>query len=81
MKTDSLCYRIFLEAPAVLLQLAGLSSEVAAQEASQYEFRSVELKQTAFRIDGVLLPQDDSRPIWFVKVQFQADQYLYHHCL
>ena len=78
MKTDSLFYRIFLETPAVLLQLAGLSPEVAAQEAAQYEFRSVELKQTAFRIDGVLLPQDSSRPIWFVEVQFQADQYLYH---
>jgi len=78
VKTDSLFYRIFLEAPAVLLQLAGLSPEVAAQEALQYDFRSVELKQTASRIDGVLLPQAGNRPIWFVEVQFQADKYLYH---
>jgi len=78
VKTDSLFYRIFLEAPAVLLQLVGLSPEVAAQEALQYDFRSVELKQTASRIDGVLLPQAGNRPVWFVEVQFQADKYLYH---
>ena len=80
MKTDSLFYRIFLEAPGILLQLGGLPPEVAAQEASQYEFRSVELKQTASRIDGMLLPQNNTpnRPVWFTEVQFQCDEYLYH---
>ena len=78
MKTDSLFYRIFLEAPAILLQLGGLSPEAAVQEASQYEFSSIELKQTASRIDGVLLPQASNRPVWFAEVQFQPDEYLYH---
>ena len=86
MKTDSLFYRLFQEAPAILLQLGGLSPAESAQQASGYTFRSVELKQTAFRIDGVLLPQSPEslesnpydRPVWFAEVQFQKDQELYH---
>jgi predicted transposase/invertase (TIGR01784 family) len=76
MKTDSLFYRIFQTAPGILLELAGASPT----EARGYEFRSVELKQTAFRIDGVLIPtQDiDNQPVYFVEVQFQPDTYLYH---
>jgi len=83
VKTDNLFYRLFQEAPAILLQLGGVSPAESAQQASGYTFRSVELKQTAFRIDGVLLPhslQGDAydRPVWFAEVQFQKDQELYH---
>ena len=48
-------------------------------EAIGYEFRSVELKQTAFRIDGVLLPIPETadRPVYFSEIQFQRDQQLY----
>jgi len=76
MKTDSLFYRIFQTAPGILLELAGASPT----EATCYEFRSVELKQTAFRIDGVLIPTQDleHQPVYFVEVQFQPDPYLYH---
>jgi len=83
LKTDSLFYRLFLEAPAILLQLGGLPQDVAIQEAARYQFRSVELKQTAFRLDGVLLPlppenetDTDSldvgsdRPVWFRRFNF-----------
>ena len=43
-------------------------------------FRSVEVKQLAFRIDGVFLPQTDAsdQTVWFVEVQFQKDPYFYH---
>jgi len=60
----------------ILLELAGASPT----EAMGYEFRSVELKQTAFRIDGVLTPTQDleHQPVYFVEVQFQPDAYLYH---
>ena len=80
MKTDSLFYRLFQEAPAILLQLGGLSPAESAQQAPGYTFQSVELKQTAFRIDGVLLPHspEGDRPVWFVEVQFQKDPILYH---
>lgn len=48
MKTDSIFYRLFQLSPRILFDLIGESS----QTAGEYEFRSVELKQTAFRIDG-----------------------------
>ncbi|MBC6420001.1 MAG: Rpn family recombination-promoting nuclease/putative transposase [Prochloron sp. SP5CPC1] len=45
-----------------------------------YHFRSIEVKQTAFRIDGVFLPPPDAvdEPVFFVEVQFQKDELLYH---
>ncbi|WP_353930531.1 DUF2887 domain-containing protein [Okeanomitos corallinicola TIOX110] len=47
-----------------------------ASEADIYNFGSVELKQTAFRIDGVFLPTNNQKeqPIYFVEVQFQKDK-------
>lgn len=45
-----------------------------------YQFRSLEVKQTAFHIDGVFLPPEDfpNLPVYFVEVQFQDDAELYH---
>ena len=42
-------------------------------------FRSIELKQTAFRIDGVFLPPPEAKDpkAYFVEVQFQKDEQLY----
>ncbi|BAU15268.1 hypothetical protein LEP3755_58260 [Leptolyngbya sp. NIES-3755] len=76
MKTDSLFYRFFQLAPSILFELIGEPPSTARD----YEFRSVEIKQTAFRIDGVLLPvrEESDRPTYFVEVQFQKDQQLYH---
>jgi predicted transposase/invertase (TIGR01784 family) len=37
----------------------------------------VEVKQLAFRIDGVFLPQKPELPIYFVEVQFQRDTKFY----
>ncbi|MEL7315299.1 MAG: DUF2887 domain-containing protein, partial [Cyanobacteria bacterium J06559_3] len=76
MKTDSVFYRLFQTAPGILLELAGQS----ANKAIGYKFESVELKQTALRIDGVLIPTETppQRPVYFVEVQFQRDEALYH---
>jgi predicted transposase/invertase (TIGR01784 family) len=76
LKTDSIFYRIFQTDPGILFELLGQS----ADRAQGYEFRSVEIKQLAFRIDGVLLPKPDApdRTVWFVEVQFQKDQHFYH---
>jgi predicted transposase/invertase (TIGR01784 family) len=38
---------------------------------ASYQFTSVEVKEKAFRFDGVFLPQADDKTIWFVEVQFQ----------
>ncbi|WP_370566899.1 DUF2887 domain-containing protein [Dolichospermum sp. LEGE 00246] len=49
------------------------------QLAELYQFSSVEVKQTALRIDGVFLPnQNTDNPIYFLEVQFQSDKDLYH---
>ncbi len=74
MKTDSLFYRIFQTAPAIFFELIGQP----VQEG--YQFQSVELKQTAFRIDGVFLPPAEATnpTVYFVEVQFQKDPLLYH---
>ena len=76
MKTDSLFYHLFQMRPQLLFEL--LSN--ASQAISNYEFTSVEVKQLAFRIDGVFLPQqgNDTDPFYLVEVQFQPDDDLYY---
>ena len=75
MKTDSLFYRLFQSDPTLVFQLAGLS----VPEPDSYRFVSFEVKQTSFRLDGVLEPPDDltNAPLLFVEVQFQPDDGLY----
>jgi len=75
MKTDSLFYRLFHTLPHLLFDLI----EQPQDQATLYRFASVELKQTAFRLDGVFLPPADQPdwPLFFVEVQFQPDSDLY----
>ena len=74
MKTDIIFYRLFQEFPDIFFELIGNPPE----SASLYQFSSVEIKQTAFRIDGVFLPtQGNQNQIYFVEVQFQADGEIY----
>jgi predicted transposase/invertase (TIGR01784 family) len=75
MKTDSLFYKLFQQAPQLVLELAGF--EQAGAE--NYKFRSEEIKQTAFRLDGLLIPPSEktSLPLVFVEVQFQVDHRFY----
>jgi predicted transposase/invertase (TIGR01784 family) len=69
VKTDSIFFKIFKTDPGILFELLEQSPDLA----QGYEFRSVEVKQVAFRLDGVLLPKTDSsdQTVWFVEVQFQ----------
>ncbi|MGK7906049.1 MAG: DUF2887 domain-containing protein [Synechococcus sp.] len=75
MKTDSIFYQLFAVYPASFFELVGLP----AAEAQSYRFDSVEVKQTAFRIDGVFLAPGDrpSSPTYYVEIQFQSDPDLY----
>ncbi len=75
MKTDSIFYRLFQTLPDAFFELINHQSS----EANAYEFSSVELKQTAFRIDGLFLPVPNApkQPIYFLEVQFQKDSELY----
>jgi predicted transposase/invertase (TIGR01784 family) len=75
VKTDSIFFRIFQTRPSILFELLGVPSELG----DCYDFQSVEVKQTAFRIDGVFVPRPDAldRTVIFAEVQFQSDEYLY----
>ena len=74
MKTDTLFYRLFLRKPKLALELLGLD-----YAGDTYCFSSEEIKQTAFRIDGLFKPvsDDPEQPIIFVEVQYQVDNDFY----
>ncbi len=73
MKTDNLFYHIFNDLPEAFFALLGLPPD----EAKRYVFKSVELKQSAFRIDATFQPKDKTRPFYFVEAQFQRDKAFY----
>ncbi|KAM3099701.1 Rpn family recombination-promoting nuclease/putative transposase [Phormidesmis sp. 146-12] len=75
MRRDSIFYKLFKQLPGLLFELI----EEAPPDAARYRFDSVEVKESAFRIDGVFLPPDDaeSKQIFFAEVQFQKDEELY----
>ncbi|MBW4635749.1 MAG: Rpn family recombination-promoting nuclease/putative transposase [Iphinoe sp. HA4291-MV1] len=76
MKRDSIYYQIFKCFPWLIFELVDYHPE----QAKNYRFESVEVKETAFRIDGVFLPPEGATPriIFFAEVQFQKDEALYH---
>jgi predicted transposase/invertase (TIGR01784 family) len=73
MRTDSIFYKIFETLPDTLFALIGEPSELA----KDYEFKSIEVKELAFRIDGVFISAQFNHPIYFVEVQFQKDASFY----
>jgi hypothetical protein len=54
MHTNALFYRLFQERPATLFELAGM----AYPHDADYRLRAVEVKQTAFRLNGVMTSGD-----------------------
>ncbi len=77
MRRDTIFYQLFRQSPTLLFDLISQPPE----DAERYIFDSVEVKETAFRIDGVFLPPDRAGNIFFVEVQFQADELLYERML
>jgi len=77
MKTDSIFYRLFQEYPAAFFEVLGQPGEVA----QNYTFTSVEVKQTAFRLDGVFESRTPELPTYFIEVQFQEDRRFYDRAL
>ncbi|WP_019500240.1 Rpn family recombination-promoting nuclease/putative transposase [Pseudanabaena sp. PCC 6802] len=82
MRTDTIFYQILQTLPGPLFELIGESADAARD----YEFKSVEVKELSFRIDGVFIPLEGlsggthsirSHPIYFVEVQFQKDDGFY----
>ena len=77
MKTDSVFYQLFQIYPQSFFDLLNLPLETT----HHYQFSSVEVKQLAFRLDGVFLPDNPDHPIYFVEVQFQKDPKFYSRFL
>jgi predicted transposase/invertase (TIGR01784 family) len=76
LKTDSIFYLIFKASPGILFELLEQSPDLALG----YDFSSVEIKQVAFRLDGILLPKPDApdQTVWFVEIQMHDDPEFYH---
>lgn len=70
MKTDSLFYRLFQDWQGLVLELADLDPTMPG-----YALHAVEVKQTAFRLDGVLTPPPEQPdwPLVFIEAQLQPD--------
>lgn len=65
----------FQALPGLVFELAGLDG----LDGRSYRFRSEEVKQTAFRLDGVLEPPETNPAglVVFVEVQMQAEEAFY----
>ncbi len=77
MRRDTIFYQLFRQSPTLLFELISQPPE----DADRYIFESIEVKETAFRMDGVFLPPDRSGLIYFAEVQFQLDELLYERML
>jgi predicted transposase/invertase (TIGR01784 family) len=73
MRTDTMFYQIFLTFHSLLFELIGLPVE----NADGYGFISVEVKEKAFRFDGIFMPDSEDNPMYFVEVQFQSNPDFY----
>lgn len=75
MRRDPLFYKLFQQSPDLLFQLINQRPDNAAD----YRFDSVAVKEPKFEIDGVFLPPESAEPgvIYFCEVQFQKDEELY----
>ncbi len=75
MRRDSLFYKLFQQYPALLFTLRTNPPE----NASEYKFDSVAVKEPRFEIDGVFLPPENESPgvVYFAEVQFQKDERLF----
>jgi predicted transposase/invertase (TIGR01784 family) len=75
MRRDSLFYQLFQRSPVLLFELL----ENPPEQAEQYRFDSVAVKEPKFEIDGVFLPPESDRAevVYFCEVQFQKDERLY----
>lgn len=74
MRRDPIFYQMFQRSPQLLFELIG----VCPNNAKDYRFDSVAVKEPKFEIDGVFLPPESEQgTVYFCEVQFQKDEELY----
>ena len=71
MKTDSIFYELFQTEPSIFFELMHITP------ACPYRFKSITIKTTEKRIDGVFEPEIETETIYFVEVQAQPDKTMY----
>jgi predicted transposase/invertase (TIGR01784 family) len=72
MRRDSIFYKIFQQSPQLIFDLIP-----NPPTPTTYSFKSIEVKETSFRIDGVFVPASPDGIVYFAEVQFQRDDTLY----
>ncbi len=72
MKTDKLFYALFQQSPAVALTLLPDLPIDAV-----YDFSAPVVKESEFRLDGLLTPEDPDLPLVFIEVQMFPDPRFY----
>ncbi len=77
MKTDALFFQLFGRYPEAFFELQGQPGSLA----KSYRFASLELKETAQRLDGAFLPHEPGLPTYFVEVQFYSYREVYANLL
>ena len=73
MKTDTLFYQLFQSFHTLLFEL--IDRPIA--DAEGYQFTTAEIKEKAFRFDGIFISTTDDKPIFFLEVQFQPKNDFY----
>jgi predicted transposase/invertase (TIGR01784 family) len=73
LKTDTLFYQLFQSFHTLLFEL--IDRPIA--EAEGYQFTTAEIKEKAFRFDGIFIPTTNDKPIFFIEVQFQPKNDFY----
>jgi predicted transposase/invertase (TIGR01784 family) len=73
MRRDSIFYQLFVRYPTLLFELLPQPPARAAE----YTFEAIEVKETAFRMDGIFKPPTNSGIVYFAEAQFQPDEMLY----
>jgi predicted transposase/invertase (TIGR01784 family) len=77
MKTDTLFYQLFQSFHTLLFELI----DRPISEAEGYKFSSAEIKEKAFRFDGIFMPTANDKPIFLAEVQFQPKEDFYSEFL
>jgi predicted transposase/invertase (TIGR01784 family) len=73
MRRDTIFHKLFQRSPTLIFDFIRSPPE----NADRYKFSSIEVKETAFRIDGVFEPPNSQGIVYFCEVQFQLDETLY----
>jgi predicted transposase/invertase (TIGR01784 family) len=73
LKTDTLFYQLFQSFHTLLFEL--IDRPIA--DADGYQFTTAEIKEKAFRFDGIFIPTTDDKQIFFIEVQLQPKNDFY----